>query len=51
LCKPHRRRGTSNDIWEAILLRFHDAKDIDFAYPTQRIYFNPKEGKEGTKPS
>ena len=50
LWKPHRRRGTTNDIWEAILIRFHDAKDIDFAYPTQRIYFNPKEGKEGTKP-
>lgn len=51
LCKPHRRRGSENDIWEEILIQFHKAKDIDFAYPTQRIFLNPQEGKEGTKPN
>jgi len=51
LCKPHRRRGTENEIWEDILTEFKKANDIDFAYPTQRIYLNPQEGKEGTKPS
>lgn len=51
LCKPHRRRGSENDIWEEILNQFHKALDIDFAYPTQRIFLNPQEGKEGTKPN
>jgi small-conductance mechanosensitive channel len=51
LCRPHRRRGTENEIWEDILTEFKKAKDIDFAYPTQRIFLNPQEGKEGTKPN
>lgn len=51
LCRPHRRRGTENEIWEDILNEFKKANDIDFAYPTQRIFLNPQEGKEGTKPS
>lgn len=49
LCKPRRRRGTENEIWESILHKFKDTNDIDFAYPTQRIYLNPQEGKSGAK--
>jgi len=50
LVQPQKRRGTSQTIWEDILKEFAECTDIDFAYPTQRIYYNLKEGKEGTKP-
>ncbi len=36
------------EIWENILEAFSREPDVDFAYPTQRVYFNPKEGKSGT---
>jgi len=39
------RRGITQGIWEAILDAFHEADDIDLAYPTQRVYLNPVEGK------
>lgn len=39
------RRGLSQGLWESILDAFHDAEDIDLAYPTQRLYLNPVEGK------
>jgi hypothetical protein len=39
---------TENKIWEDVLEDFAQHKDIDFAYPTQRIYYNLQEGKEGT---
>lgn len=45
LCDPRQRRGTSEAIWEDILRAFADAPDLDFAYPTQRFYSNPREGK------
>ncbi len=45
LCKPQQRRGSENAIWEEILEVFAKNTDIDFAYPTQRIYYNPEEGK------
>ena len=48
LVNPRKRRTTENKIWEDILLEFAKHQDIDFAYPTQRIYYNLKEGKEGT---
>ena len=38
LCEPRRRRGTEQDIWEAILRAFAQEADIEFAYPTQRFY-------------
>jgi len=38
LCKPRRRRGTSESIWEAILRVFAKHPDIDLAYPTTRFY-------------
>lgn len=46
LCPVRSRRGVSQGIWEAILDAFHGEPDIDFAYPTQRIFHNPTEGKE-----
>ena len=51
LCHPRRRRGTDQAIWEDILTRFHEADDIDFAYPTIRYYDNRAEGKSGTLPA
>ncbi len=48
LCEPRTRRGTSGSIWEAILDEFAKHDDIDFAYPTTRMYLNPIEGKPGT---
>jgi small-conductance mechanosensitive channel len=45
LCRPRQRRGTAQAMWERILDAFHGHSDIDFAYPTQRVYLNPVEGK------
>ena len=46
-----RRRSTREAIWEDVLDAFAARPDIDFAYPTQRVFFNPKEGKPGTQVS
>ncbi len=46
LCEPRQRRNSSQIIWEAILDRFAKNPNIDFAYPTQRLYYNPIEGKK-----
>ncbi len=48
LVDPRKRRGSEEAIWEEILNKFSEHNDIDFAYPTQRIYYNLKEGKAGT---
>ncbi len=45
LCKPRHRRDSAATIWEDILAEFAKCNDIDFAYPTQRFYNNPAEGK------
>jgi len=45
LCDPRARRGTAEGIWERVLDRFHEHDGIDLAYPTQRVYLNPIEGK------
>ena len=50
LCDPRHRRGSEQQIWEAILDAFARHEDIDFAYPTQRYYHNDREGKPGTRP-
>ncbi len=42
------RRAVRQTIWEDILRSFARAADLDFAYPTQRVYFNQQEGKPGT---
>ncbi len=45
LCDPRKRRTTEQGIWEKILDAFSKEDDIDFAYPTVRIYDNKQEGK------
>jgi small-conductance mechanosensitive channel len=50
LCAPRGRRGAAQTIWEAILKEFCKHDNIDFAYPTQRLYSNATEGKPGTRP-
>ena len=45
LCLPRERRNTHELISEAILEEFAKCEDIDFAYPTHRIYSNLLEGK------
>ena len=47
LTDPRKRRSSEQDIWEAILRAFGKEDDIDFAYPTMRIYNNKQEGKPG----
>jgi small-conductance mechanosensitive channel len=49
LTHPRARRGTAEAIWVKILDAFHVEETIDFAYPTQRVYFNPIEGKGGAR--
>ncbi len=46
LCHVKQRRGSEQTIWEEVLERFAEHKDIDFAYPTTRFYNNKIEGKE-----
>jgi small-conductance mechanosensitive channel len=50
LCEVRRRRDSAQAIWEDILRAFAKHADIDFAYPTQRLYNNALEGKEGARP-
>lgn len=38
LCNPRKRRGSENEIWQAILTQFNAQNDIQFAYPTTRFY-------------
>lgn len=49
LCDPRKRRGSEQEIWEAVLDAFAGHDDIDFAYPTQRFYSNVYEGKVGAR--
>lgn len=51
LIEPRRRRDSEQRIWEEILEEFSRHEDIDFAYPTRRVYNNVVEGKEGTRSS
>jgi len=46
MCDPRKRRITEEQIWEEILTRFAEHKDIDFACPTSRFYNNMSEGKQ-----
>lgn len=48
LTPPRSRRSSEDVMWQNILNAFEKHKDIDFAYPTQRHYYNLQEGKEGT---
>lgn len=38
LCNPRRRRGSENELWQEILTKFGNEKNICFAYPTTRFY-------------
>ncbi|MCJ7629346.1 MAG: mechanosensitive ion channel family protein, partial [Longimicrobiales bacterium] len=49
ICRARLRRGAAEEIWEAVLVAFAEASDIDFAYPTTRMYHNPLEGKKGAR--
>jgi small-conductance mechanosensitive channel len=49
MCRPQARRTSAETIWEAILLTFAEHEDIGFAYPTQRFYNAPLEGKGQTE--
>ena len=52
ICPVRQRRGLDEEIWETVLERFGGESEIDFAYPTTRLFRNYLEGKEGvrTKP-
>ncbi|MCG6956766.1 MAG: mechanosensitive ion channel family protein [Gemmatimonadetes bacterium] len=49
LTAPRQRRGTTQAVWERILEAFQGVDDVDLAYPTQRLYVNPLEGKPGAR--
>lgn len=51
LVDPRRKRGSENDIWEAVLRAFQLHNDIEFAYPTQREYLHFQESKKYQTPS
>ena len=43
IVKPRERRGSENDIWEAILEEFAKCGNIHLAYPTTRFYESKDE--------
>lgn len=49
LCEPRQRRGRREAIWEEVLNEFAKRKDIDFAYPTLRMYNNTTESKQNER--
>ncbi len=49
LCMPRHRRGSTQSAWEQVLDAFGECDDIDFAYPTQRLYYNVVEGKSSAR--
>jgi len=50
LSAPQQRRGSEEAIWEEILDTFDGDPTLEFAYPTQRIYYNPAEGPQASQP-
>lgn len=47
LCEPRRRRNSAEQLWEAVLDEFATRPDIDFAYPTRRVYtLEPAEPRD-----
>ncbi len=50
LADPRQRRGTEEKVWEDILTAFEAEPKIEFAYPTQRIYYHPAEGRPSLRP-
>jgi small-conductance mechanosensitive channel len=49
VCPVRQRRGLTERIWEDVLDAFGGESAIDLAYPTQRLYANFLEGKEGAR--
>jgi small-conductance mechanosensitive channel len=49
LCKPRERRSSASAIWEHVLEELGPMPDVEFAYPTQRVFDNPTEGKPGAR--
>lgn len=45
LCKPRERRSSASAIWEHVLEELGPMADVDFAYPTQRVFDHRTEGK------
>lgn len=50
LCLPRQRRSTEQAIWEDILRAVSAEDTIEFAYPTQRIYYHPTETRPPLRP-
>ncbi|PJA99655.1 MAG: mechanosensitive ion channel protein MscS [Ignavibacteriales bacterium CG_4_9_14_3_um_filter_30_11] len=50
LIEPRKRRNSEQSIMEEILSEFSKYDNIDFAYPTRRIYNNLSEAKNLNKP-
>ncbi len=46
LTTPRGRRNSTEAIWEDILDAFAADPTLEFAYPTQRLYYHPLEGPE-----
>jgi small-conductance mechanosensitive channel len=51
VCDPRQRGATRQQLWEAVLDAFTQRTDIDFAYPTQRMFDNVREGRSGARAS
>ena len=49
ICSPKMRRVSEHRIYEDIILAFSREDDVDFAYPTYRIFRNLEEGKKGLR--
>lgn len=43
MCSYRKRRESSEAIYEEVLLAFKDHSDIEFSYPTQRVYDRQRE--------
>lgn len=46
MCAYRNRRDSSEKIYEEVLNSFKNHEDIEFAYPTQRVYDRPREKKD-----
>lgn len=43
MCSYRKRRDSSEKIFEAVLHEFKKHEDIEFSYPTQRVYDRERE--------